>query len=159
MAICKSCLLFAHIHAHTHIRLCVCVCGGGTYAPHVPSAEAVPSILTLQGGLVCSAHIAIRGFWSVAGKSTCLTSACALHTSADSAASSAHTDVAGVCVVLRSDAYRHSEGTQCPNCRGIRSVTGKSACLASASALHTRTGSGVSSAHTALRCASGVWGA
>ena len=65
-------------------------------------------------------------------------------------------DVAGVCVVLRSDAYRHSEGTQCLNCRGIWSVAGKSVCLASASALHTSAGSAASSAHTTPRWAWGV---
>ena len=64
-------------------------------------------------------------------------------------------DVAGVCVVLRSDAYRHSEGPQCPNFRGNRSIAGVSACLASASALHTSTGSVASSAHVTPRW---VWG-
>ena len=55
-----------------------------------------------------------------------------------------------------SDAYRHSDGTQCLNCRGFPSVAGVSACLASASALHTSAQSGVSSAQVALRCACGV---
>ena len=65
-------------------------------------------------------------------------------------------DVAGVCVVLRSDAYRHSEGPGCPNCRENRSITGVSACLASASALHTSAGSAASSAHVTPRWAWGV---
>ena len=65
-------------------------------------------------------------------------------------------DVPGACVVLRSDAYRHSEGPGCPNCRGIRSIAGVSACLASASALHTSAGSAASSAHVTPRWAWGV---
>ena len=65
-------------------------------------------------------------------------------------------DVPGACVVLRSDAYWHSEGPQCPNCRGIRSIAGVSACLASASALHTSAGSAASSAHVTPRWACGV---
>ena len=64
--------------------------------------------------------------------------------------------VPGVSEGLSSDAYRHSEGTQCPNCRGFPSVAGVSACLASTCTLHTGAGSAVSSAHTALRCDCGV---
>ena len=64
--------------------------------------------------------------------------------------------VPGVSEGLSSDAYRHSEGTQCPNCRGLRSVAGKSVCLASASALHTSAGSAASSAHVTPRWAWGV---
>ena len=59
--------------------------------------------------------------------------------------------VPGVCEVLRSNAYRHSEITHWANYRGLWSVAGKSACLASACALHLSAGSAVSSAHTALR--------
>ena len=43
-----------------------------------------------------------------------------------------HTRPSGVLGVSEghsSDAYRHSEGTQCPNCRGFPSVAGVSACL------------------------------
>ena len=65
-------------------------------------------------------------------------------------------DVPGACVVLRSDAYWHSEGPQCPNCRGIWSIAGVSACLASASALHTSAGSVASSAHVTPQWAWGV---
>ena len=64
--------------------------------------------------------------------------------------------VPGVAEGLSSDAYQHSEGTQCPNCRGIWSVAGKSVCLASASALHTSAGSAASSAHVTPRWAWGV---
>ena len=43
-----------------------------------------------------------------------------------------HTRPSGVLVVSEghsSDAYRHSDGTQCLNCRGFPSVAGVSACL------------------------------
>jgi len=64
--------------------------------------------------------------------------------------------VLGVSEGHSSDAYRHSDGTQYLNCRGFPSVTGVSACLASTCTLHTSAESGVSSAHTAPRCAWGV---
>ena len=65
-------------------------------------------------------------------------------------------DAPGACVVLRSDAYWHSEGPQCSNCRGIWSIAGVSACLASARALHTSAGSAVSCSHMTPWCAWGV---
>ena len=66
--------------------------------------------------------------------------------------------VPGVAEGLSSDAYQHSEGTQCPNYRGFPSVAGMSAFFASTYALHSGAGSAVLSAHTALRCACGVSG-
>ena len=64
--------------------------------------------------------------------------------------------VPGVAEGLSSDAYQHSEGTQCPNYRGFPSVAGMSACLASTCALHTGAGSVAFSAQTPLWCAWGV---
>ena len=75
-----------------------------------------------------------------------------------------HTQPPGVTVEsagLSLDAYRHSDSTQRdPSARIAgdfrQSLAFLHACLASASALHTSAGSGVSSAHMALRCAWGV---
>ena len=51
---------------------------------------------------------------------------------------------------------RHPVGPQCLNWRGFPSVTGASASLASACAIHTGAGSAVLSAQMALWCASGA---
>ena len=64
--------------------------------------------------------------------------------------------VPGVAEGLSSDAYQHSEGTQCPNYRGFPSVAGMSACLASTCILHISAGSVAFSAQTPLWCAWGV---
>ena len=64
--------------------------------------------------------------------------------------------VPGVAEGLSSDAYQHSEGTQCPNYRGFPSVAGMSAFFASTCILHISAGSVAFSAQTPLWCAWGV---